>query len=509
MENRVAVFVDFENIKRAVDDYFVNERVDLKRIFDAIGEAAGGRLVIKRAYADWGAFRDYRSDLLDNAAEPVQTFALTYKGKNGADIRMAIDVMDVVLRQADITHVALVTGDSDFTPLVMKLREFGKFVVGVGVHSTTSNYLAKACDTFCFYDDLRGGAAGANETPERAFPATPMEPGLLLARALADLGNRAISGSMLKTQMRRVDPMFDETRHGHMSFFHFLRAYQDVLIDLHKPAIGDLTVAPKGLLAAAAPGSSSQDAADGLAGEEEANGRGGDGYLAPPPVRSAGTALPLSASERYRLWLRDNNFRYVPAGERHEVIRVVYDIFRRHEESQPANGTDGGSAGDSISLKEAKDQLHGWFETNRPAVPWESINSTVYHLFYTWCFTFERENGDEGKQLWDRGTHLQADVRCCDDLIARCERGIVRKLWERDRSDLDPAALNEWLNDGDLAAVPAVEELIRSVGVSAVYPVSAAAAALTNGGGYPPGPSAPAAFSPADAAAIASGGVTP
>jgi len=206
--------------------------------------------------------------------------------------------------------------------------------------------------------------------------------------------------------------------------------------------------------------------------------------------------------ERYRLWLRDNNFRYVPAGERHEVIRVMYDIFSRHEESQPADGANSSSAGEPISLKEAKDQLHGWFETNRPAVAWESINSTVYHLFYTWCFTFERENGDENKQLWDRGTRLQADVRCADDLIARCERGIVRKLWERDRSDLDAGALNEWLNDSDPAALPAVEELIRSVSLSPLYPT--VAAAVTNGGGYPP---ASSAFSPV--AAAASGGATP
>ncbi|MBC8101218.1 MAG: NYN domain-containing protein, partial [Cytophagales bacterium] len=148
MQNRVAVFIDFENIKRAVDDYFVNERVDLKRILDEIQRVAEGRITVKRAYADWGLFKDYRSDLLDNATDPVQLFALTYKGKNGADIRIAIDVMDVALRQADITHVALVSGDSDFTPLVTKLRESGRVVLGVGVKSNTSNYLAKSCDVF-------------------------------------------------------------------------------------------------------------------------------------------------------------------------------------------------------------------------------------------------------------------------------------------------------------------------------------------------------------------------
>ena len=81
METRVAVFIDFENIKRAVDDYFVNERVDIKRILAEIQRVTEARITVKRAYADWGVFKDYRSDLLDNATEPVQAFALTYKGK--------------------------------------------------------------------------------------------------------------------------------------------------------------------------------------------------------------------------------------------------------------------------------------------------------------------------------------------------------------------------------------------------------------------------------------------
>lgn len=458
MENRVAVFVDFENIKRAVDDYFVNERVDLKRIFDTIAEVGEGRLVIKRAYADWGPLRDYRSDLLDNAAEPVQTFALTYKGKNGADIRMAIDVMDVVLRQPEITHVALVSGDSDFTPLVMKLREFGRYVVGVGVRSNTSNYLAKSCDTFCYYDDLRSGE-GEN-VPERAIPVTPMDPVALLARALADLGNRPVFGSQLKTQMRRLDPMFDETRHGHTSFLDFLRAHERSLIDLHKPAVGDVTVAPKGLLYDD-PDRGDDDAPAAVINGVEPLIRSSNGYAGSPAF------APPTTFERYRNWLRENNFRYVPAGERREIIRVVWDIFRRHE---PENNANNEPALAPISLKEGKDELHAWFEANQPAVPWESINSTVYHLFYTWCFTFERTGQDEERQLWDRRTHLVADVHSAGDLIARCERNIVRKLWERDRSDLDPAAVNEWLNDGDPALLPAVEELVRSVVAGALYP---------------------------------------
>ena len=473
MENRVAVFVDFENIKRAVDDYFVNERVELRRIFEEIGKVTEGRIVLKRAYADWGVFKDYRSDLLDNACDPIQTFALTYKGKNGADIKIAIDVMDVALRQSDITHVALVSGDSDFTPLVLKLRETGRYVVGVGVRSNTSTYLAKACDTFCYYDDLHG--ATSEELPERQFSATPMDHVALLAKGLAALGNRAVPGSALKTMMRKIDPMFDETRAGHVSFLDFLRAHADI-IDVHKPAIGDVTVAPKGRL----------DGYDAPQSPPASGNNGnGNGFVPPSPQRVEPAPVPvtpqryanppvasynvntvsspvyttasvdeMNASERLRLWLRENNFRYVPAPERHLIIHVMYDLF-----ADPANN--------DVSLKEAKDHLHLWFEENRPSVPWESINSTVYHLFYTWCFFFDRSDGDEGKQLWDRRTSLHSDIHNADELIVKCERGIARKLWERNRGEVEVDALNDWLYDGDRSKREYVAEIIRHVSTNA------------------------------------------
>lgn len=465
MEKRVAVFIDFENIKRAVEDYFVNERVDLKRILDDIQRVAEGRITIKRAYADWGVFRDYRSDLLDNATEPVQAFALTYKGKNGADIRITIDVMDVVLRQPDITHIALVSGDSDFTPLVMKLRELGRTVIGLGVRSNTSNYLAKSCDFFCYYDDIRAG--DGESLPERSVPSTPSDPVALLATAMAALGNRPVPGSALKSQMRKMDPMFDESQLGHNSFLDFLRAHE-AIIDLHKPAVGDVTIAPKGYLSE---NGGSIGVTDGNGGINGAGGQrtflhpsytpyvptGGIPYAAPPPPPPA----PLSTAERYHLWLRDNNFRYVPSVDRHQIIRVVYDTFQSVE----------GEASES-SLKEVKDRLHQWFEQNRPSVPWDSINSTVYHLFYTWCFYFDRSDEGDGKQLWDRRTTLHSDIHSADELISKCERGVVRKLWERERADVDPDALNEWLYDGDESKCEYVSELIRSV----------TAAGLTNGG---------------------------
>jgi hypothetical protein len=448
MQNRVAVFIDFENIKRAVDDYFVNERVDLKRILEEIQQVADGRITVKRAYADWGLFKDYRSDLLDNATDPVQLFALTYKGKNGADIRIAIDVMDVVLRQADITHVALVSGDSDFTPLVTKLRESGRVVLGVGVKSNTSNYLAKSCDVFSFYDDLHPREGGS--LPARSIPSTPTDPVALIATALAALGNKPVGASALKTQMRKMDLMFDEAALGHNSFLDFLRAHEEI-IDLYKPAVGDVTIAPKGQLGENGVPRNGVPVAAANGNGRAYNHPSYTPYVPPTSFSSTGTSSvgPMTPTERLRLWLRDNNFRYVPSAERQQIIHVVYETFNNALEEE-------------ISLKEAKDRVHQWFEENRPSVPWESINSTVYHLFYTWCFFFDR-NDDDNKQLWDRRTSLHSDIHSAEELVQRCDRGIIRKLWERDRSDVDADALNDWLYDGDTQRRQYIEELIRSV----------------------------------------------
>ena len=381
--NRVAVFIDFENIKLSVDASFEDERVDLKNILEQIVAEADARILVKRAYADWGMFRDYRSDLLDNATEPVQAFALTYKGKNGADIRIAIDVMEFVLRHPDLTHVALVSGDSDFTPLVMKLREFGLTVIGVGVRNNTSAYLAKSCDRFLYYDDFRVGAPA----PATLSSPTPQAP-------------------------------------------------------TPRPASVAVTSAPA---VALSPGYTPYVPSGGIPYQ----------LPAPPP---APPAAPTTRADEYRFWLRDNNFRHVPASERQEVIRVVFETF---EES---NG--------KISLKEAKDRVHEWFEANQPAVSWDSINSAVYHLFYTFCFRFDKSDEGDGKQLWDRRTSLQDDIESVEALEERADRGVVRKLWEKDRESLDPVAVNDWLYDGNKDTLARVKELIVFVSSPSYAPVT-------------------------------------
>jgi hypothetical protein len=218
-----------------------------------------------------------------------------------------------------------------------------------------------------------------------------------------------------------------------------------------------MTVAPKGHLEepGAALDGSAGTMSDGSGAPRSHSHPSYTPYVPSPGAQSGGasTAPAMNATERLRLWLRDNNFRYVPSMERRQIIHVVYETFHNAPDEE-------------ISLKEAKDRLHQWFEENRPSVPWESINSTIYHLFYTWCFFFDRTDGDDNKQLWDRRTCLHSDIHSAEELVQRCDRGIIRKLWERDRSDIDADALNDWLYDGDADHRQYIEEMIRSVTTS-------------------------------------------
>src|SRR5688500_9524334 len=142
---KLALSIDFENIARGVRQRHLEERVDLQATLGELEQK--GRILLKRAYADGGYYKDYRSDLLQNGIDPVQVFAASREGwKNGADIRIAIEAVEAVFRFPEITDFVLVSGDSDFLSLVTRLREHGKTVWGVGLKASSSQYLVKSCD---------------------------------------------------------------------------------------------------------------------------------------------------------------------------------------------------------------------------------------------------------------------------------------------------------------------------------------------------------------------------
>jgi uncharacterized LabA/DUF88 family protein len=149
---KIAVFIDFENIALSADNHF--GEFDLGLLLKAIQQR--GRVTLKRAYGDWSRLSRYRDALRESAVELVQLYSYGHQqgGKNRADIRLAIDVMESLFTFDYIDTVVIVSGDSDFSSLMSKAREYGKYTIGLGVKASTSDLLIKACDDFIFYDDL-------------------------------------------------------------------------------------------------------------------------------------------------------------------------------------------------------------------------------------------------------------------------------------------------------------------------------------------------------------------
>ncbi|OCB19343.1 hypothetical protein A5674_07185 [Mycobacterium malmoense] len=273
---RVAVYLDFDNIvisrydqvngrnsfqrdkAKGLEQYadrLDRSTVDVGAILDFA--SSFGILVLTRAYADWSADINagYRGQLVARAVDLVQLFPAAAYGKNGADIRLAVDAVEDMFRLPDLTHVVIVAGDSDYIPLAQRCKRLGRYVVGIGVAGASSRALAAACDEFVVYDSLPGvpalepqGADGEAETKAskrrggRGKEAEPQEPEppdpqaaatALLTRAL-QIGLEKddadwLHNSAVKAQMKRMDPSFSERSLGFRSFSDFLRSRSDVV----------------------------------------------------------------------------------------------------------------------------------------------------------------------------------------------------------------------------------------------------------------------------------------
>ncbi len=257
---RVAVYLDFDNIvmswydtvhgrnsygrdrQRIAADPSEPEiaarlaaaTVDLGAIIDYA--ASFGTLVLTRAYADWSSpvNAEYRSQLVARAVDLVQLFPAAAYGKNGADIRLAVDTVEDMFRLPDLTHVVVVAGDSDYVPLAQRCKRLGRFVVGVGVAGSSARSLASACDRFDTYDALPGVArpepAAENTSPRRTGRRKASDPGAeLLERALRLEGDKEGTdwqhASVVKSLITRLDPGFSERALGFRSFTDFIKAH--------------------------------------------------------------------------------------------------------------------------------------------------------------------------------------------------------------------------------------------------------------------------------------------
>jgi uncharacterized protein (TIGR00288 family) len=220
-EVAIAVFVDFENLALGVQDTKAG-RFDIELVLKRLLEK--GRIVGKRAYCDWTRYRQFMMEFHKQGFEMIDIPQTKMSGKNSADIRMVVDALDMCYAKSHIDTFVLLTGDSDFSPLVSKLKENDKRVIGCGVRNSTSDLLASNCDEFIFYDDL---ITVSKRPRTRAKPSKNKEQGDALDKVAATVESLSqeydpLWGSLVKQTVRRVYPGFNETVYGYRSFSELL-----------------------------------------------------------------------------------------------------------------------------------------------------------------------------------------------------------------------------------------------------------------------------------------------
>jgi uncharacterized LabA/DUF88 family protein len=224
-EQRLALFIDFENIAIGVRDAHYRKfdvNLVLERLLDK------GKLLVKKAYADWSRYSDYRRSFHEAAIELIEVPQKSVGGKNSADIRLVVDAMDMSFQKEHINCFVVASGDSDFSPLVSKLKENNKYVIGLGVKNSTSDLLLENCDEFIFYEDLVRGQQ--RQMPVIANVTEKVQEGFALLvdsiLALQRENKEVLWGSMVKETMKRKKPSFNETYYGFRTFSHLLEDAQ-------------------------------------------------------------------------------------------------------------------------------------------------------------------------------------------------------------------------------------------------------------------------------------------
>src|SRR5712671_837195 len=231
-ERSLAMFVDLESLAMG----FQNQRktkFDIQKVLERLVEK--GKLIVKKAYADWSRYQGYTQPFHESAIELIEIPKRTQTGKNSADIRLVVDAMDLAWSKPHVDTFVIVSGDSDFSPLVSKLKENGKHVIGLGMPDSTSELLRDNCDEFIYYEDLGKSPtlsptlpANLSETKKKAF-ALLMESLLALRRE----NKEKLGASMVKDTMKRKKPSFNETYHGYRTFSELLEdAQKEGLLEL-------------------------------------------------------------------------------------------------------------------------------------------------------------------------------------------------------------------------------------------------------------------------------------
>jgi uncharacterized protein (TIGR00288 family) len=275
----MAVFLDFENLALGAKEAEFPE-FDMRKVLERL--LVKGNIVVKRAHSDFGRYRDSKRHLHESAFELIDIPHLNHSGKNSADIRLVVDALHLCYANAHIQTFVIVSGDSDFSPLVSKLRENGKTVIGVGVKKSTSDLFRSNCDEFIYYDDLvreeianKRAENAAKVPPSKPKPDAKTEPkptqsqpvpvkapdkkppALSVDKAMSELlltlellriekgADQVFHAGGIKSTIKRRNPGFDERAHGFRSFSELLEeASRRSLIKLEANEQGGLRILP-------------------------------------------------------------------------------------------------------------------------------------------------------------------------------------------------------------------------------------------------------------------------
>jgi uncharacterized protein (TIGR00288 family) len=246
----MALFCDFENVALGVRDARYAQ-FDISKVLERL--LLKGSIVVKKAYCDWERYKEFKAPMHEASFELIEIPHVRQSGKNSADIRLVVDALDLCYTKAHVDTFVIISGDSDFSPLVSKLRENNKYVIGIGVKDSTSDLLSANCDEFIFYDDLvRVQEAKKKQAAKKAPPKAKAKPaeskeedkrqeamdflvetveGLISERGT----DEKIWGSMVKTTMQRRKPGFNESFYGYRSFRELMEdAQRNKLVALAK-----------------------------------------------------------------------------------------------------------------------------------------------------------------------------------------------------------------------------------------------------------------------------------
>jgi uncharacterized protein (TIGR00288 family) len=239
-ERSLAVFVDLENLAMGFQNSR-KTRFEIQKVLERLVEK--GKLIVKKAYADWNRYQGYTAPFHEAAIELIEIPKRTQTGKNSADIRLVVDAMDLAWSKPHVDTFVIVSGDSDFSPLVSKLKENGKHVIGLGMKGSTSELLRDNCDEFIYYEDLERQeqddqqlATNLNllaDLPERKREVYSLL--IEACNALRRENHEVLYASMIKDTMKRKKPSFDESYYGYRSFTHLLEDADNLaLIDIER-----------------------------------------------------------------------------------------------------------------------------------------------------------------------------------------------------------------------------------------------------------------------------------